>query len=135
MVSRDDIRRLLALFYGRARADAVLGPVFARAVGPAEEAWAAHLSRIEEFWAQVVLRDGRYDGNPLQAHANLLPELEPAMFDRWLRLFGEACAEALEPDAAALFQARAEAIARSLRLGLFDRLPPALNAPRAGRSR
>lgn len=135
MVEREDIRRLLALFYGRAREDAVLGPVFARAVGATDEAWAAHLARIEEFWAQVMLRSGRYDGNPLQAHANLLPELESAMFDRWLGLFGEACAEALAPDAAALFLARAEAIARSLRLGLFDRLPAALNAPRAGRSR
>lgn len=128
--TREDIRRLLALFYARVREDAVLGPVFARAVGDSDRAWAAHLARIEEFWAQVVLRSGRYDGNPFQAHANLLPELEPAMFDRWLGLFRQACAEALEPGAAALFVDRAEAIARSLRLGLFDRLPARAVPPR-----
>jgi hemoglobin len=127
-VTRQDIRRLLALFYARVREDAVLGPVFTRAVGTSDRAWAAHLARIEEFWAQVVLRDGRYGGNPFQAHLRLLPELEPAMFDRWLGLFGGACAEALETGAA-LFLARAEAIARSLRLGLFDRLPARPAAP------
>jgi len=129
VVTREDIGRLLALFYARVREDAVLGPVFARAVGTSDQEWAAHLARIEEFWAQVVLRSGRYNGTPFMAHFRLLPELEPAMFDRWLGLFGEACAEALEPGAAALFRDRAAAIARSLRLGLFDRLPARLAAP------
>jgi len=52
-----------------------------------------------------------------------LPDLEPAMFDRWLALFGEASAELFEPDVAEIFRERAERIAGSLRMGLFERLP------------
>ncbi len=36
-----------------------------------------------------------------------LPDLESAMFDRWLALFGESCAEVLEPEAADAFRERA----------------------------
>lgn len=44
------------------------------------------------------------------------------MFDRWLTLFGQSCAEVFEPDVAATFCERAGRVARSLR-GLFERLP------------
>jgi hemoglobin len=45
------------------------------------------------------------------------------MFDRWLALFGETCAELFEPDVADAFRERADRIARSLHMGLFERLP------------
>jgi hemoglobin len=66
-------------------------------------------------------RSGRYHGDPYSVHLRL-PELEPAMFDRWLALFDEACAEVFEPDLAEAFRERAGRIARSLRMGLFERL-------------
>ena len=123
-VTEGDIERLLAAFYARVRADDELGPVFAAAVGTTDEDWAPHLARLRDFWSQVVLRQGgRYTGNPYQAHLRLLPELRPEMFGRWLSLFDAACAETQAPEAAALFRERAAAIARSLRMGLFE-LPP-----------
>ena len=45
------------------------------------------------------------------------------MFGRWLSLFDAACAETQSPEAAAAFRERAAAIARSLRMGLFEPLP------------
>ena len=122
VVSQDSIRQLLALFYARVRRDPALGPVFARAVGTTDADWAPHLERLSEFWSSVMLRTGTYHGDPFSAHLRL-PDLEPAMFERWLALFGEACAELFEPDLADAFRARAECIASSLRMGLFDRLP------------
>jgi hemoglobin len=123
-VAEGDIERLLSAFYARVRADEALGPVFADAVGSTDEDWAPHLARLRDFWAQVVLRQaGRYNGNPYQAHLRLLPELRPEMFGRWLSLFDAACAETQTPEAAALFRERAAAIARSLRMGLFEPLP------------
>lgn len=104
--TQEAIRRLVDGFYGRARRDALLGPVFARAVGESDEAWAAHLVRIADFWSSLVLRSGRYQGDPFSAHLRLLPGLEPAMFDRWLALFNETCGELFEPDVARLFQER-----------------------------
>ena len=120
-ITEEAIRRLVGCFYARARRDGLLGPVFARAVGEGDEAWAAHLARIADFWSSVMLTSGRYHGDPFSAHLRL-PGLNPAMFDRWLALFGETCAEVFEPDVADAFCKRAERIARSLRMGLFERL-------------
>jgi hemoglobin len=122
LATEDGIRRLLELFYGRVRHDAQLGPVFAKAVGTTDAAWTPHLARLADFWSSVMLRSGRYHGDPFSAHLRL-PDLEPAMFDRWLALFGESCAEVLEPDVADAFRERAGRIASSLRMGLFERLP------------
>ena len=123
-MTEEDIERLLAAFYARARADDQLGPVFAAAVGTTDEDWAPHLARLRDFWSQIMLRQlGRYTGNPYQAHLRLLPDLRPDMFGRWLSSFDMACAETQTPEAAALFRERAGAIARSLRMGLFEPLP------------
>ena len=121
-VTEEGIRRLLDRFYDRVRGDPQLGPVFARAVGATDADWAPHLARLADFWSTVMLRSGRYSGDPFSTHLRL-PDLEPAMFGRWLALFGETCAEVLEPDVADAFRGRAERIARSLRMGLFERLP------------
>lgn len=123
-VTEEGIRRLLDRFYARVRRDALLGPVFARAVGVTDAEWAPHLARLADFWSSVMLRTGRYHGTPFGVHLGL-PDLQPAMFDRWLQLFGEACAEVFAPEVAEAFQERAERIARSLRMGLFERLPRA----------
>jgi hemoglobin len=123
-LTEDGIRQLLARFYGRVRRDAQLGPVFARVVGTTEAEWAPHLARLADFWSSVMLRSGRYHGDPFSTHLRL-PDLEPAMFDRWLALFGESCAELFESELAAALRGRAERIARSLRMGLFERLPAA----------
>ena len=113
---------MVDLFYGRVRRDPLLGPVFARVIGTTDADWARHLARLADFWSSVMLRTGRYQGDPFSVHRQL-PDLEPAMFDRWLALFGETCAEVFEPGAADAFRGRAERIARSLRMGLFERLP------------
>jgi hemoglobin len=121
-ITDEAIHRLVDCFYARARCDEVLGPVFSHAIGESDVAWAAHLARLSDFWCSVMLTSGRYHGDPFSAHLRL-PALEPAMFDRWLALFGETCAELFEPGVADAFRERAERIARSLRMALFERLP------------
>lgn len=121
-ITEEAIRRLVDRFYARVRRDELLGPVFVRAVGEDDGAWAGHLARLSDFWSSVMLRSGRYHGDPFSKHLRL-PDLEPVMVDRWLAHFDETCAEVFEPDVADAFRERAERIARSLRMGLFDRLP------------
>ena len=65
---------------------------------------------------------GRYHGDPFSVHLRL-PDLTPAMFNRWLALFHETCGDVLPTEEAAAFGARAERIAHSLRMGLFERMP------------
>ena len=115
------IRRLVDRFYARARRDALLGPVFARAFGEDDAAWAAHLARLGDFWSSVMVRSGRYHGDPFSAHLHL-PDIQPAMFERWLALWGETARETLSGEAAANMVAKAERIAESLQLGMFFRL-------------
>ncbi|MGA0597739.1 group III truncated hemoglobin [Enterovirga sp. CN4-39] len=116
---------LLDRFYAKARRDPALGPVFAAAI--LDDSWPEHMARIEGFWRSVLFKTGTYKGNPFGAHVRL-PGLTPALFARWLELFGETCREVLEPADAAALQHRAERIAESLQAGLFFR--PELRAMR-----
>src|SRR4051794_15341429 len=78
-LSEEAIRLMVDRFYGRVRSDAVLGPVFARALGEGDEAWVAHLARLSDFWSSLMLTSGRYHGDPFSAHLRV-PHLELTMF-------------------------------------------------------
>jgi len=116
------LRELVCRVYGRVRQDPLLAPVFTATLGETDVAWTAHLDRLTDFWSSVMQGSGRYHGDPFSAHLRL-PDLTPVMFDRWLDLFQATCREVLPPEEAAAFGTRAERIARSLRMGLFERIP------------
>ena len=116
------IRTLVSQFYCRVRQDPLLAPVFAAALGDTDADWAAHLDRLADFWSSIMQASGRYHGDAFSAHLRL-PDLTPEMFDRWLALFQATCPEVLPPDDAAAFGIRAERIARSIRMGLFEHMP------------
>ncbi|WP_096787852.1 group III truncated hemoglobin [Rhodobacter sp. CZR27] len=97
--------RLVRDFYGRVRRDAVLGPIFDRAVHD----WDSHLDRLAAFWSSVALMTGRYHGRPMQKHMPLA--LEARHFDRWLELFRATAHEVCPPAGAAHVIAKAEQIA------------------------
>jgi hemoglobin len=116
-VSEDSIRRLVDAFYARVRQDGELAPIFARAI-PGE--WGPHLDKMYAFWSSVMLTTGRYKGNPLAKHF-AIPEMQPALFERWLALFNQTADELFDNDISAEFRAKAARIAESLKLGLFYR--------------
>jgi hemoglobin len=126
-ITEADIALLVDTFYGRVRADLLLGPVFDAAIGETEAEWATHLAKLRRFWSAVMLRSGAYHGDPYSAHLRL-PGLTPEMFTQWLALFDATCAALFPPEIAAAFSERAHRIARSLRMGLFERLPPVREA-------
>jgi hemoglobin len=115
-----DLKRLVATFYARVRADDMIGPLFDAAVAD----WADHLARLEDFWSSVMLTSGRYKGSPMAAHLRHAAAIEPAMFDRWLELWRETARELLGQEDAAAIVAKAERIAESLKLALFFRIDP-----------
>lgn len=116
------IALLVDRFYGRIRAHPVLGPVFHNAIGEGEAEWDAHLAKLKRFWSAIMFRNGAYQGDPFSAHLKL-PDLRPEMFAEWLALFDATAAELFDPPVAAAFSERAHRIARSLRMGIFERLP------------
>ena len=109
------VRAVVDDFYGKARRDPVIGPVFNRVIAEAD--WPAHLDRIASFWSSMLLGAGTYDGRPMPRHL-AIGDLADRHFERWLALFRETVEDLCPPDVAALFVDRAERVAHSLRLGL-----------------
>ena len=118
-ITEDRLARLVSAFYARARADALLGPVFEDAV----KDWPGHLKLLADFWSSVMLTTGSYKGNPVAAHQRHADWITPEHFARWLTLWAEVTARELPSDAAAAMRDKAERIARSLQLALFFKLP------------
>ena len=115
--SEDDIGRLVDDFYAKIRADAELGPIFVRAF-PGD--WGPHLATMRNFWSSVMPTSGRYRGNPVAVHGQVVG-VEMELFDRWLALFDKSCRELFVPDIADVFYSKVVRIAKSLKLALFYR--------------
>jgi hemoglobin len=111
VITEENIAALVDAFYARVRQDGELGPIFARAIG---NEWEPHLAQMRAFWSSVMLLSGRYKGNPMKAHFELLPRIGVQHFERWLNLWRQTAAEILPPPAAKAFVRQAEAIAERL---------------------
>jgi hemoglobin len=116
----------LDAFYARVRRDPLIGPVFAEKIP--DEAWPRHLATIRDFWSSVLLKTGRYKGNPFGRHLGIAG-IAPPHFARWLGLFEETAAEVFTPAIAAEIVERAHRIGDSLKAGLFFR--PEMQSVRA----
>ncbi len=83
---RAGIEILVNAFYEKVRRDDLLGFIFNDV---AQTDWATHLPRMYAFWETVLFRTGGYTGNPVAAHAKLVPrtEMGRTQFDHWLHLF------------------------------------------------
>lgn len=119
-LTEESIAELVHAFYRKVRRDAVLGPVFDGVI--AEDRWPAHLATMCRFWSSVMLTSGRYSGDPLGKH-RAIGAIEEPMFARWLALFEATAAELFVPEIAEEFGLKANRIARSLAIGIFQRLP------------
>ncbi len=118
--TRADLARLVEAFYADVLADDQLGPVFAPFAG---EGWPRHLDRMVDFWSTTLLRTKSFRGNVLRKHVELLPQLRPGHFERWLALWARHTERTLAPADAARLQRTARGIARNLHLGCFAQLP------------
>lgn len=107
-----DLARLVDRFYDKVQRDPVLGPVF----NPAVHDWDAHKATLVDFWTSVVLRAGRYRGNPMAAHRP--HPIEARHFDHWLSLWRETALEETGTENAQVLLAYADRIGRSLKYGL-----------------
>lgn len=123
----DDARLavLVTQFYAQVRSDALLGPVFDRAIAD----WPEHLQTLTDFWSSVMLTTGRYKGQPMLAHMRHQAEITPEMFSRWLILWENNAAQCLPPEAAAAIVSKAHRIAASLQMALYPLLPPSCADP------
>ncbi len=82
ILTMEDIRLLVDTFYGRARKDELIGPIFNNAI---QDRWPEHLEKLYRFWQTILLGQHTYYGAPFMPHAGL--PIAKAHFDRWLQLF------------------------------------------------
>lgn len=83
ITSRADIEVLVNTFYDKVNADDLLGPVFTKVN------WAKHLPLMSDFWENLLLYTGSYQGNPMDLHKHLhkVMNLQPEHFQHWNKLF------------------------------------------------
>lgn len=111
------IRKQVVRFYARVREDTLLGPIFAEGV----EDWDAHIERLVAFWSSIMLKSGRYKGNPFAAHLPFASQLNVALFERWLELWRLTAHDTAPAPIASQFDSKAQRIATSLQAGLLFR--------------
>ncbi len=111
-LTEQDIVRLVDRFYDRVRVHPTLGPVFAAVVHD----WDEHKTTLVAFWSSIVLKTGRYRGNPMAMHRPL--PIDASHFAEWLALWQDTAHAVLAPAQAQQFVEHAQRIARSLMHGL-----------------
>ena len=124
-VTRPEIERVVAAFYAAVRAHPGLGPVFAVHVAD----WPAHEAKVADFWANTILHERGYSGNPVTAHV-AAGNVQPGMFSIWLGLFDRVLAQELAPEQAAAWSALAHRIGGSMRAAVVDRETHAGGVPK-----
>lgn len=103
--TRTDIELLVNSFYNKVIADSRLGYVFLQ-VG--EVNWSNHLPVMYDFWENMILFTGTYEGNPMNLHKHLsqLSPLNQTHFDQWNKLFTETVGELFEGKKAVIAKQR-----------------------------
>ncbi|HPW98479.1 MAG TPA: group III truncated hemoglobin, partial [Flavobacterium sp.] len=66
--NREDIIKLVDVFYDKVKKDNVIGYIFSDI---AHVNWDLHLPRMYDFWENILFYTGNFDGNPMMTHKTL----------------------------------------------------------------
>ncbi len=90
--TRDDMHKIVTLFYEKLFADDFLKPIFE---GTVKDTLAHHLDVVANFWASMLLDADVYRGNPMIKHIELNQKfkLTKSEFDQWLFLWKQSVDE------------------------------------------
>ena len=97
-INRASIEKLVRSFYAKVLEDELLAPFFINALGDdmKNDKWYEHLITFDNFWLGLLLKEGRYMGDPLLPHV-FLPNLTEEIFEQWLKIFRETLDEIYTP--------------------------------------
>lgn len=117
IASKDDVHRLVRLFYEKATIDPVIGHFFTTVL---KLDWEKHIPLITNFWHSLLFGSGSYSGNPMDAHVQLnkLSPLQKKHFDQWVKLWTETIHENFDGSKAEEAIARGGNIAQIIHLKL-----------------
>ena len=111
-ITKENLRKMVVLFYTKILKDDVVGPFFIERLGDdlTSEKWVAHLDLLTNFWAGMTLGEFDYRGNPFAPHATM-QGLEKETFSRWLELFFDTVDTIYDEKVANQFKQRGVTIA------------------------
>ena len=117
--NRTDIELLVNNFYKKIRADKQLGFIFEDI---AKVDWQTHLPAMYNFWENIILYTGTYEGNPMNLHKHLhhITPLTAAHFAQWNKLFLCTVDELFEGKKANLAKQRAVNISNIIQKKLWE---------------
>ncbi len=82
--NREDLEKLVRIFYDKVRKDEEIGPIFNSIITD----WEPHLQKITDFWEQHIFGVQKYKGNPIEAHNKVDAEMNHNItahnFGTWL---------------------------------------------------
>ena len=116
--SRQDIERLLEIFYRKALTDPVIGFFFTEVVPLNME---THLPLITNFWETVLFGKAAYKGNVMQMHQHIhqLSPFKEEHFKKWVELFTGTVDELYAGEKAEMAKQRAESVATLMRIKML----------------
>lgn len=116
---RSDIELMVDAFYKKVLADKQLGFIFQDV---AKVNWSTHIPLLYDFWENVILFTGSYEGNPVHLHKHLhaIEPLSKTHFDRWNKLFILTVDQLFEGSKAELAKERAINISGIIRDKVFE---------------
>ena len=128
IVNRTDIELLVNTFYEKVVADKQLGFIFQEI---AKVNWSTHLPVMYNFWENIILFTGSYQGNPMNLHKHLhhIKPLNKAHFDQWNQLFISTVDELFEGPKATLARQRTLKISNIIMENLLEYKKEVKNDP------
>ncbi len=112
---RNDLLRLLTLFYSKLLADSSISYLFTEI---AKIDLPHHLDTLVDFWDNILFQKDVYRKNAMQPHLVIHQKspLQKHHFETWLRYFGESVDELFEGEKAFLAKERALSIATVMQI-------------------
>lgn len=123
--NRNDINKLVNMFYAKVRKDDLLGSIFNSHIP--EEEWPAHLQKLTDFWETNLFGIPKFKGSPTQKHIrvdkNLNHTVEQLHFGRWLQLWFTTVNELYEGELAEKAKNSARKMATGQYLVIWNNRP------------
>lgn len=118
--NRDDVFRLVSIFYGKVQKNEEIGKYFNETITD----WPAHLEKLTDFWETNLFFVSKFRGNPMQAHAEVDEKFENSIemkhFGEWLNMWFETIDDLFEGDRANIAKNRARNMASNLFMNVYQ---------------
>ena len=118
--TREDIIKLVDVFYDKVKKNEILGYIFDDI---AKIDWSKHLPVMYSFWASILLGEKSFSGNPMKKHIDLaqIAPMTEVEFTEWIKVFFSTIDELFEGEVADEARARASNIARLMLVNIERR--------------